>query len=99
MAVLRRSVVSFLFAPPLVLGTMWGSLGCGESTESADPPPIGDGMPRDIFPDTLASVVEFVPAGELTLVAGQMATLMVQVTPPGSHTVRFALLGQTQMCF
>lgn len=64
------------------------------------PPPLGEGgVPGDIFPDTLASQIEFVPGGELTLVAGQMATLVVQVTPPGVHTVRFALLGQTENAF
>lgn len=43
--------------------------------------------------------MEFQPPNELTLFAGQASQLVVQVTPPGKHTVRFALLGKTEDAF
>jgi hypothetical protein len=73
--------------------------GCGGSGEADTLPTIGAGTPDEIFPDTLAAAVAFLPPDELTLFAGQNAELVVQVTPPGVHTVRFALLGQTEEAF
>jgi len=85
---------------PLLLGALWAGGGCGgSSSESFDSPPIGPGVVNDIFPDTQASSVEFVPAGELTLIAGDSTDLVVQVLPAGVHTVRFALLGNTDEAF
>jgi hypothetical protein len=52
-----------------------------------------------VFPDTNVDAVEFLPPGALTMVAGETATLEVHVTPPGVHTVRFALLGKTDDAF
>jgi len=78
---------------------MWAGLGCGGSSSALDDAPIGSGVPDDIFPDTLATSVEFLPGGELTLFAGQSAQLAVQVLPAGVHTVRFALIGNTDDAF
>jgi hypothetical protein len=74
-------------------------LGCGAASDADDPPPISAGMPDDIFPDTHATSLEFEPPGELMLLAGKSASLVVRVTPPGEHTVRFALLGETEDAF
>lgn len=53
----------------------------------------------DVFEDTHATAVEFDAGEELTLVAGQTASIVVRVQPPGRHTVRFALLGKAQDAF
>ncbi|HTV19739.1 MAG TPA: hypothetical protein VMG12_13735 [Polyangiaceae bacterium] len=84
---------------PLLIGTLWALLGCGGSPESLDSADAGSGVPDGVFPDTRATSVEFVPGGELALVAGQTAELTVQVLPAGVHTVRFALLGDTDDAF
>lgn len=79
---------------------MWAVLGCGGSQAEGDAaPPVTSDMPQSIFPDTLASAVEFQPPGALMLFAGQASQIVVQVTPPGRHTVRFALLGKTEDAF
>jgi hypothetical protein len=90
----RRKVV------PLLSTLVWAVLGCGGSGADGEAlaPPAPE-MPQPIFPDTLASAVEFQPPGELMLFAGQASQLVVQVTPPGKHTVRFALLGKTENAF
>jgi hypothetical protein len=89
----RRTVV------PLLFTLSWAAFGCGSNGSADALPPIGEGVSNDIFPDTLATAVEFRPPGELTLFAGRSAELVVQVTPPGVHTVRFALLGRTENAF
>jgi hypothetical protein len=78
---------------------MWALAACGGETEGVELPPITSGTPDDIFPDTQAEAIEFVPAGELGMVAGETATLTVTVSPPGAHTVRFALLGDAKDAF
>jgi hypothetical protein len=84
---------------PLLLA-LWAGGGCGASRgEALDSGPDSPGGIIDIFPDTQASSIEFVPAGELTLIAGNSADLVVQVLPAGVHTVRFALLGKTDDAF
>lgn len=84
---------------PLLLA-LWAGGGCGASSgEALDSAPDAPGDVVDIFPDTQASSIEFVPAGELTLIAGDSADLVVQVLPAGVHTVRFALLGNTDDAF
>jgi len=77
---------------------MWAALGCGGSVESQGSPPPAI-TPEPPFPDTNPASIEFLPAGELTMVAGQTTELAVQVLPPGQHTVRFALLGKTDGAF
>lgn len=84
---------------PVLLTAVWALAACGGETEGVELPPITSGTPDDIFPDTQAEALEFVPAGELGMVAGETATLRVQVTPPGVHTVRFALLGEAKDAF
>jgi hypothetical protein len=85
---------------PLLFGALWVGLGCGASRETAlDSGPAGPDVVSDVFPDTGATSVEFVPGGELTLTAGGTVNLVVQVLPPGVHTVRFALLGDTVDAF
>jgi hypothetical protein len=85
---------------PALLGVLWALGGCGgPSGDAFAPPPIGPDVVNDIFPDTQATAIEFVPAGELTLIAGDSADLEVQVLPAGVHTVRFALLGNTGDAF
>jgi hypothetical protein len=84
----------------ILLGVVWAGGGCGGSSGAAlDSTPVGPDVVNDIFPDTQASSIEFVPAGELTLIAGDSAELVVQVLPAGVHTVRFALLGNTGDAF
>jgi hypothetical protein len=83
----------------LLPAAMWALLGCGGSSESFDSTPISADVPDDVFPDTQVEAVEFVPGGELTLFAGQTARLAVQVLPAGVHTVRFALIGNTEDAF
>jgi hypothetical protein len=79
---------------PLLLGVVWAALGCGVSTQDngLGPPSADAGV--DLFPNTGATSIEFRPAGELTMVAGETATIAVQVLPVGRHTVRFALVDQ-----
>ena len=84
---------------PVLLTTMWVALGCGGSTNDPDLPDVGAGTDNDVFPDTQAESIVFVPSSALTMVAGQPAELVVQVQPPGVHTVRFALLGKTDNAF
>ena len=84
---------------PVLLTAMWAIAACGGETDGVELPPITSGTPDDIFPDTQAEALEFVPAGELGMVAGETATLTVQVSPPGVHTVRFALLGEAKDAF
>lgn len=85
---------------PVLLGALWACGGCGASSNDAlDVPGPDLGVAEDIFPDTLATSIEFVPAGELTLTAGETTNLVVQVLPAGVHTVRFALLGDTDDAF
>jgi hypothetical protein len=52
-----------------------------------------------VFPDTLVTAVEFERSDVVTLFAGQSVSLAVRVNPPGAHTVRFALIGQTGNAF
>jgi len=78
---------------------VWALAACGGETEGAELPEITPGTPDDIFPDTDVMGLEFVPAGELGMVAGETATLTVQVSPPGVHMVRFALLGEARDAF
>jgi hypothetical protein len=84
---------------PLLFTLMWATLGCGASSEGDALPAITAATPDDVFPDTLATAVEFQPPDGLMLFAGKSAQLSVQVSPPGVHTVRFALLGQTEGAF
>lgn len=77
---------------------MWAFLGCSEASEADGLPPIGPGVPADIFPGTATSI-EFTTGSELMLFPGQAAELEVQVLPPEVHTVRFALLGQAEDAF
>lgn len=83
---------------PLLAGALWVSLGCGESSDALSTPPL-DGGSGDVFPDTQVSSVEFEAGTELTLIAGQTVPLAVQVLPAGIHTVRFALIGNTDEAF
>jgi hypothetical protein len=84
---------------PLLSTLMWAAFGCGATTTGDSLEPIGAGGSDAVFPDTLATAVEFQPADELMLIAGRRTELVVQVTPPGLHTVRFALLGRTENAF
>ena len=62
---------------PVLLTALSALAACGGETEGVELPPITSGTPDDIFPDTQAEAVEFVPAGELGMVAGETATLRV----------------------
>jgi hypothetical protein len=82
------------------LALMSVALGCGRpSNEGDDLPVISSGMADGVFEDTGATSIEFRAGAELPLVAGQTASLSVQVSPPGRHQVRFALLGQVSDAF
>jgi hypothetical protein len=74
-------------------------VGCGGADDGGDLPPVGPGMPVDVFEDTRATALEFEGGGELTLVAGQTQRIVVRAEPAGRHTVRFALLGKAQDAF
>lgn len=84
---------------PVLLTALWVAAACGGATESVDPGPISSDTPEGHFPDTGATALEFTPASELEMVAGERATLTVAVTPAGVHTVRFALLGDAEDVF
>jgi hypothetical protein len=93
LACARRRIV------PLALTAVWVFSGCGAADDGEALPDIGPGRSSDVFPDTLATAVEFERSDVLTLFAGQSVPLAVQVTPAGAHTVRFALLGLTGNAF
>jgi hypothetical protein len=84
---------------PGLLTLVWAVMGCGGSEESLGLPPPTSGTPDELFPDADATSIVFRPAGQLGMVAGQTQELTVEVTPPGEHTVRFALLGDTDGAF
>ncbi|HWO11719.1 MAG TPA: hypothetical protein VNN80_19630, partial [Polyangiaceae bacterium] len=84
---------------PVLLATAFAVWACGTGAEDTEETPIRSGLPADLFPDTAPVAIEFVPATELSMVAGETSTLTVAVSPPGLHTVRFALLGEAENAF
>jgi hypothetical protein len=76
---------------------------CGRAADDSPAlPPPTMGSQNDPFADANANALEFPefePRKELVLVAGSSQQIRVQVRPPGLHTVRFALVGQSQAAF
>lgn len=76
-----------------------GTLACGAPEPGPSDPPPPPPPEEEPFEDTGATSVEFVNGPEVTLFAGSSQALAVQVSPPGEHVVRFALLGDPRDAF